>query len=44
MKEVGYSICLSDAANAIQTTANHVTEKKGGEGVIREVLDILTNF
>jgi len=38
---VGYSFCPFDAHVNIKETANYVLEKNGGDGVIREVADIL---
>ena len=39
---VGYSVCPADAHDSIKSIANHVLKTKGGKGVIRELLDILT--
>jgi len=37
----GYSVCPSDAHPSILDAADHVTRARGGEGVIREISDLL---
>lgn len=39
MKSVGYTCCPSDACLEIKKVSNYICTKKGGEGVIREVVD-----
>lgn len=41
MKVAGYSVAPSDASKEIKNIADIITKAKGGEGVIRELLDIL---
>ena len=41
MKMVGLSCCPADANASVKSVADYVTKAKGGEGVIREVADIL---
>lgn len=39
IKLVGYGCCPNDAHSKVKKIADYVTEAKGGEGVIREVVD-----
>lgn len=39
MQAVGYSICPADANDSVKKIANYITNAKGGEGVVREVVD-----
>jgi 3-deoxy-D-manno-octulosonate 8-phosphate phosphatase (KDO 8-P phosphatase) len=41
MEMVGYSFCPSDAHRSIKEISQHILEAKGGEGVSREILDLL---
>ena len=41
MKLVGTTFCPSDAHQEIKNISDHILESKGGEGVVRELLDIL---
>ncbi len=41
MKTVGFPVAPADAAKEIKDIARVITKAKGGEGVIRELLDIL---
>lgn len=41
MRSVGHPIAPSDASQEIKDIAKIITKAKGGEGVIRELLDIL---
>ena len=43
MEISGYSFAPSDAHNNILNISDHVLMTKGGDGVIRELLDLLTN-
>ena len=40
---VGYSFCPVDAHGSIKEISNHILDTKGGNGVIRELLDIINN-
>lgn len=40
MRAVGFSACPADAAPEIKRLANLVLQKKGGEGCVREFLDL----
>ena len=41
MKLVGTAFCPSDAHQEIKNISHHILEAKGGEGVVRELLDLL---
>lgn len=41
MRHVGFSICPSDAVQAIRLQADLILNAKGGEGAVRELCDIL---
>jgi 3-deoxy-D-manno-octulosonate 8-phosphate phosphatase (KDO 8-P phosphatase) len=41
LKSVGFSVCPSDAVDEIKTVVNYVTQKKGGRGAVRELLDMI---
>lgn len=44
LKKVGLSCCPADAVLQVQETVNYVTTAKGGEGVIREIVDNFHNL
>lgn len=41
MNLVGHSLCPADAHDSIKHVSKHVLKTKGGEGVIRELFDII---
>jgi 3-deoxy-D-manno-octulosonate 8-phosphate phosphatase (KDO 8-P phosphatase) len=43
MEIVGYSFCPVDAHGSIKKISNHILDTKGGNGVIRELLDFINN-
>ena len=43
MKMVGHSFCPSDSVFKIMQISNYVCKSKGGEGVLREVTDLILN-
>ena len=43
MEIVGFTFCPSDAHVSIQKICNYVFKSKGGDGVIRELLDYMKN-
>jgi len=43
MKIAGFTFCPSDAHNNIINITDHILKAKGGDGVVRELLDLLTN-
>ena len=43
MEIAGSTFCPSDAHESIKNTSDYVLDTKGGDGVVRELLDLLTN-
>ncbi len=43
MKLVGLPIAVADAVDEVKAAAKYITKKKGGEGAVREVIDMLLN-
>ena len=43
MEIVGYSFCPIDAHGSIKKISNHILDSKGGNGVIRELLEFINN-
>lgn len=43
MNLVGTTLCPADAHQKIKQISHHILVSKGGEGVVREILDILTS-
>jgi 3-deoxy-D-manno-octulosonate 8-phosphate phosphatase (KDO 8-P phosphatase) len=41
MKKVGLGVAVRDASPAVKKAARYVTSKKGGEGAVREVVDLI---
>lgn len=41
MKAVGFSVAVGDAVEEVKSVASYVTKAKGGEGAVREVIDLL---
>lgn len=41
MKMVGFCCCPSDAAPQVRAIADYITKAKGGEGVIREIVEMI---
>ena len=41
IKMVGYGCCPADAMPQVRDAARYVTKAKGGEGVIREITDMI---
>lgn len=41
LKKVGFSCCPFDAVEEVKKVASHVCKAKGGEGVVREVVEIV---
>jgi 3-deoxy-D-manno-octulosonate 8-phosphate phosphatase (KDO 8-P phosphatase) len=39
MKEAGLPVCPSDADSEIRQVASYVSDKKGGEGCVRDVIE-----
>lgn len=41
MAYVGFAVAVADALPAVKKVAHYVTKKRGGEGAVREVCDLL---
>ncbi|MBN3041217.1 MAG: HAD-IIIA family hydrolase [Candidatus Omnitrophica bacterium] len=41
MKKVGLSVAVADAVNMVKKQADFVSAKKGGEGAVREIIDLI---
>lgn len=41
MENVGWSCCPSDAHDIVKMTADYVTKCKGGQGAVREIIDLI---
>lgn len=41
LKSVGFSACPNDAIDVVKNNSDYVCSKKGGEGVLREVAEII---
>jgi 3-deoxy-D-manno-octulosonate 8-phosphate phosphatase (KDO 8-P phosphatase) len=41
LKRVGFSAAPANAAEAVRESVDYVTQRKGGEGAVREVVDLL---
>ena len=41
MQAVGFSVAVADAIDEVKAVASYVTNAKGGEGAVREVIDKL---
>jgi 3-deoxy-D-manno-octulosonate 8-phosphate phosphatase (KDO 8-P phosphatase) len=39
MKEAGIPVCPSDADSEIKQVAAYISDKKGGEGCVRDVIE-----
>jgi len=39
-KKVGISVCPNDAVDVVKNICTYIAEKKGGEGVVREICDL----
>ena len=41
LKRVGLAVSVTDGVEEVKTAAHYVTEKKGGEGAVREVIELI---
>ena len=41
LRRVGFSICVADGADEAKKVSHYITQKKGGEGAVREVVEML---
>lgn len=44
MKQVGLSACPNDGINLIKKNSDYICKSKGGEGVLREVADLIISY
>ncbi len=43
IRYVGYGCCVNDAHSTVKKYADYVTEKNGGHGAVREIIDMILN-
>ena len=43
LNEVGFAVAVSNAVAEVKKTADYVTEKRGGHGAVREVVEMILN-
>jgi len=43
LRRVGFSVCVADGADEAKQVSHYITQKKGGEGAVREVVEFLLN-
>ncbi len=41
MQQVGFSVAVNDAAPDVKVIADYVTEKSGGQGAVRELIEMI---
>lgn len=41
LKRVGFPVCVKDAVNELKDLVAYVTRKKGGEGAVREIAELI---
>lgn len=41
LKRVGFSVTVPDAANEVKERVDYITEKRGGRGAVREVVEMI---
>ena len=41
LKRVGFAVSVPDAAPEVKKAAHYITKKKGGEGAVREVIELI---
>lgn len=41
MKAVGFPVAVADAVDQVKAVASYITKAKGGDGAVREVIDLL---
>jgi YrbI family 3-deoxy-D-manno-octulosonate 8-phosphate phosphatase len=44
LKKVGLSVCPNDAIESVKKKCNYICNAKGGEGVLREIADIIISL
>lgn len=43
IKIAGIGVCVNDAVQEVKEISDYITEKKGGQGAVREIIDIILN-
>lgn len=43
LRRAGFSICVADGADETKQVSHYITQKRGGEGAVREVVEMLLN-
>lgn len=41
MKKVGFAIAVANAVDEVKRVAHYITERRGGEGAVREVIELI---
>lgn len=41
LKRVGFSVAVNNAANEVKERADYVTERRGGDGAVREAVELI---
>jgi len=41
LKKAGFAVCVANAAKETKQVADYVTKKRGGEGAVREVIELI---
>ena len=44
MKQAGIAVCPSDADSEIKQVSSYISDKKGGEGCVRDVIEQVLDF
>jgi 3-deoxy-D-manno-octulosonate 8-phosphate phosphatase KdsC-like HAD superfamily phosphatase len=44
MRRVGFTACPADAVEEVRAEADHVCTRRGGEGAVREVADLILDL
>ena len=41
LKRVGFAVAVANAASEVKKQADYVTKRKGGDGAVREVIELI---
>lgn len=44
IKNVGFGCCVNDSVKSVKNNADYITHSKGGDGAVREVIDLLLKY
>lgn len=44
IKNVGFGCCVNDSVKSVKNNAYYITHSKGGDGAVREVIDLLLKY